>query len=134
MFTISNDGIIVINRGDTFSCPLVINSLVQDVTSRYVLTKNDILTFSIYYPETHYYSNGVNTVALRHIYSNDGGEGHISYTLNEYNDLPILFTKEEMSTLVAGNYYYEVKLQYTDADKLNRLDTIIEKKKMLVLE
>jgi hypothetical protein len=141
MFTISNDnGIIAITKGDTLRCPLFINSMTDNIPTRYVLTNSDILTFRILYPGTdEYLDNNVDGVietepVLQHIYSNDGAAGHIAYTLNENNDIIIDFTSDEINTLKEGTYYYEVKLQYKpDAETTTRIDTIIPRTKFYVV-
>jgi hypothetical protein len=141
MFTISNDnGIVAITKGDTFRCPIFINASSDLTPTRYTLTKTDILTFNIVYPGTGEYSDvNVDGIVetkpvLQHIYSNDGAEGHIPYTLNDYGDLVVDFTNDEINTLEEGVYYYEAILKYTpELETTMRQDTIIPRTKFIVL-
>jgi hypothetical protein len=140
MFTISRDNsIVVLNRGDTFKCPLFINTGSELEPLRYTLTNTDILAFNILYPGTGEYldenKDGFieNTPVLQHIYSNDGAAEHIPYILNSNGDIVISFTSDDFKKVSPGTYYYEVKLKYIDGGE-TRIDTIVPRTKFILVE
>ena len=94
MFTISNNNIITLSRGDVASTPIFINWGTQLVPVRYRLQEYDELLFNLYE------AAGPNSLLLRKVYTSDD--------LNEYGDVVLHLDYDDTINLLAGQYYYEV--------------------------
>ena len=97
MFTISNNNIITMSRGDEFTTPIFINWGTQMVPVRYKLQEYDILYFNLYEPNA-FEPNAL----LRKIYTYED--------LNKYGDVVLDFKTENTIDLLPGLYYYEIKI------------------------
>lgn len=94
MFTISNNNIITLSRGDEVTTPIFINWGTQLVPVRYELQEYDELIFNLYEP------GYKERLILRKVYTRDD--------LNEYGDVVLKFNRDDTQYLLAGQYYYEV--------------------------
>lgn len=126
MFTtgISNNGIIVINRGDTFYAPLYINS--EDIISPeiYFLTALDKVYFAICEPNQDF-ENGV----VRKIYTR--ANQIIDETNTLFGAVNIVLESIDTKNLLPGTYYYQIKLKI-DNGETEILDTIVPKRKLVI--
>lgn len=115
MFKIASNGIVTVNRGDSFELPITLHfgSAVSPV--KYELQENDVLYLGIMEPNQPFETAIVKKV--------------VRYEdLDEYGDIYVRFWPNDTVCLLPGKYYYQVKLQTTDAIT-NQLDveTIIDK-------
>jgi len=94
MFTISNNNIITLTRGDEVTTPIFINWGTQLVPVRYELQEYDELLFCLYEP------GYKERLILRKVYTRDD--------LNKYGDVVLHLDRSDTINLLAGCYYYEV--------------------------
>lgn len=94
MFTISNNNIITLSKGDEVTTPIFINWGTQLVPVRYKLQEYDELLFNLYE------SLKQKTPILRKVYTDQD--------LNKYGDVVLELNREDTINLLAGQYYYEV--------------------------
>ena len=99
MFDISNEGIISVNRGDSFETPLFINQGTEIAPIRYELTENDELYFAVMEPNQRFES-----AIIRKVYTVDSDK-------TEEGDILIKFSPTDTEYLLPGKYYYTVKLR-----------------------
>lgn len=120
MFKISNNGIVTVNRGDSFEFPVTIyvgKSVIE--TTSYVLQEGDMLYLGIMEPNQPF-----ENALIRKKFTADD--------LDEDNQINIRFWPEDTLHVLPGKYYYQIKLQTTTVDpKTNKLrndvETIIDK-------
>ena len=93
MFTILNNNIITLSRGDEVSTPIFINWGTQLIPVRYELQEYDELLFNLYEP------NGSIPI-LRKVYTNKD--------FNEYKDVVLHIDRDDTINLLPGLYWYEV--------------------------
>jgi len=115
---ISNNGIIVINKGDTFYAPLFINIGDECTPERYILTEDDTVYFAICEPNQ-VFERGV----IRKIYT--------ANNLNEDGDVEIILNPEDTENILPGTYYYEIKLRVVRGDQ-EIVDTIVPRRKFVI--
>lgn len=146
MLTISNNGIITVNRGDDFSVPLFINRGTELAPVRYVLKDDDEIYLGIFsagadylldtdgtkffvedeitylgIPEIDtYFENAV----VRKTFTKDN--------LNENGDVILKFAHVDTKFLLPGNYYYQVRAKITKDDE-EYINTIVRKTAFIVL-
>ena len=115
MLKISDNGIIVLSRGDSCELPLFINAGTDLEPIRFDLTKNSqaIIYLSIMRADQ-YFENGF----LRKMYSKN------NWKLTEFGDLIVEFLPKDTQYVMPGKYYYEVK---ADLNGSNYINTIIQK-------
>lgn len=120
---ISNNGIIVINKGDTFATKLFINVGGVASTESYSLSPLDKVYFAICEPNQEF-ENGV----VRKMFTptvDEDGELEIEIKLNP----------SDTENLLPGTYYYEIKLKIV-ASESNEDDvvitTIVPKRKLVI--
>ena len=125
MFTISNNNIISLSRGDEVSTPIFINWGTQARPVRYILKGNDSLIFYLYEPNYNY-----EKCLLKKEYTKDD--------LNEYGDVMLTFSEEETSHLLPGEYYYEIKVNRVEMDgelvTEEVMNTIVPQTKFFIVE
>lgn len=146
MLTISNNGIITVNRGDDFSVPLFINRGTELAPVRYVLKDDD----EIYL--------GILSAGADYLLDTDGTkffvEDEITYlgipeidtyfenavvrktftkdNLNENGDVILKFAHVDTKFLLPGNYYYQVRAKITK-DNEEYINTVVRKTAFIVL-
>lgn len=130
MFHMANNGIITLNRGDTFSIPLYINLGTAVNPNYYTLKKysdeeQDYLYFALLEPGQKW----ENALVRKHFTADD---------INPEYEAPILhFYSDDTEYLKPGNYYYQVKLQRcreSTNDGFEHVDTVIPRTKFIILE
>lgn len=146
MLTISNNGIITVNRGDDFSVPLFINRGTELAPVRYVLKDDDEIYLGIFsagadylldtdgtkffiedeitylgIPEIDtYFENAV----VRKTFTKDN--------LNENGDVILKFAHVDTRFLLPGNYYYQIRAKITKDDE-EYINTVVRKTAFIVL-
>ena len=124
MVTISNNGMISLNRGDSFSIPLFINGGSELVPLRYSLTAH---------PETEIYfgvmepGQAFENALIRKKYTHKS-------KINEFGDLIIYLRSEDTEYLSPGKYYYQVRAKFTDEENNEHVETVIQKKQFMILD
>ena len=103
MFTISNNGIVTVNRGDSFELPIVLNYGDPLRHHAYTLQLDDTLYVGIMEPNQPF-----ETAILKKV---------ITYNdVSEDGNIFVRFWPEDTICLLPGKYYYQVKLQTVDVD------------------
>jgi len=123
MIKISENGIIVVAKGDTFSVPLFINQGTELNPVRYVIERDDLVTFKLSL------LNGFSeTLVIEKNYSTSD--------LNEKGDIVVSFEHEDTNKLDIGTYYYEVKAYITigESGEAQKTCTLIPKTKFIIIE
>lgn len=123
MFNIAFNGIITVNRGDSFSFPLTINFGNTLNPDTYVLGSSDKVYFAIMEPNQPF-----ETAVVKKVFTvND---------LNDDNTIQIRFKPKDTVCILPGKYYYQIKLQRfnsTDPDDYE-VDTVIDKTQFFIME
>jgi len=126
MFDISGNGIIRINRGDTFSLDVFINLGTCLEPVQYVLEEGDRVYFALMEPNQPF----EHALMRREFTKAD---------LDEDDFVHMEFGNEQTEYLMPGTYYYMVKLVRqapTESGEENQciVDTIIPKTKFIIME
>lgn len=125
MVNIQN-GIITMNRGDTFYMPLRINYGDKFNPKYYTLDpEKDTIFFAL-----EEYNQPFEFALIRKTYdAND---------LDEEGNVIIQFSSENTQYLLPGEYYYEIKLRHLENvnqdDEKEFIDTIVPRRKFIILE
>lgn len=121
MAVVSNNNIIMINRGDTFSFDFTIDDGSTD-DGRYILKDDDALYFGIMDPHQLF-----EDAIIRKKYTKED--------IDEMGNLIITLRPEETIELFPGTYYYAIKLhKHTDneEDYIDEVITVINKTKFII--
>lgn len=125
MFNISSNGIVTVNRGDSFEFPITLN--IGDSMNRqnYILTGNDVIYFGVMEPNQPF----ENAIIRKMVTANDLVE----------NNVIVRFWPEDTVCLLPGKYYYQVKLETDCYDpKTQRVrkdvETVIDKNLFYIQE
>ena len=124
MVTISNNGFITLNRGDSFSVPLFINGGSELVPVRYSLTAH---------PETEIYfgvmepGQSFENAIIRKRYNHKS-------KMNGYGDLMIDLRSNDTEYLSPGKYYYQVRAKFIDDENNEHVETVIQKKQFMIVD
>ena len=111
MFTVDQNGIITMTRGDSIEAPLFINSGTGINPVRYHLSPLDVVTLYIMLPNTSFEK----AIIAKEFTSED---------VNELGDVVIALSPNETLNLRSGKYYYEIRAYLSQSDEIN---TIIPK-------
>lgn len=115
MFTIASNGIVTVNRGDSFELPITLytgNSIKPVV---YNMQENDILYLGIMEPNQPFETAIVRKMLTHKDLDSDG-------------NVFFRFWPKDTACLLPGKYYYQVKLQTTDPiTKYYDVETIVDK-------
>lgn len=118
--SISNNGIIVINRGDTFYAPLFINISEDEYPEQHILVGEEAVYFAICEPNQEFESG-----VVRKIFTKDD--------LTEDGDVNIKLEPSDTEHLLPGTYYYEIKVKIIDPDTSEEIiDTIVPRRKLVI--
>lgn len=115
MFKISNNGIVIVNRGDSFEMPITLNigSSINHV--EYELRETDELYLGVMEPNQ-IFENALIRKKFTH------------QDLDEDGNIYIRFWPNDTICLLPGKYYYQVKLQTVDDGTGRRdIETVIDK-------
>lgn len=115
MFGISQNGIVRVNRGDSFELPIIL--LVGDSIDHktYELTDSDTLYIGIMEPNQPF-----ECALIRKKFTKDN--------LDEDGNISVRFWPEDTMCVLPGKYYYQVKLETTDPSTLRKdVETVVDK-------
>ena len=98
MYTISKNGIITVNRGDNFTINTRINLGTTLYPEYYHLKAGDIVYFALMEPNQHF-----EHALIRKVFTMDD--------MDEDGYLSMSFAEEDTEYLIAGTYYYMLKLK-----------------------
>lgn len=123
MFNIAFNGIVTINRGDSFSFPLVINTGTTLEPLIYSLSQTDNVYFAVMEPNQPF----ENALIKKKLTFND---------CDENGNVIVRFRPQDTQCVLPGKYYYQVKLQrFNSEDPTDyEVDTIIEKTLFWIME
>ena len=116
MMTISNNNIITVTRGDSFSlsfCDFIVNTIDPDCT----LHPGDSAYFGLMEPN-HQFEHAL----IRKKVTNETEEDMVRVEFD--------FTPEMTEFLLPGNYYYSVKIERADG----KVETLVKKTKFRILD
>ena len=113
MFTISGNGIIQLNRGDSVSMPLFINKGTNMRPIRYKISENPStkVYFGVMEPNQPF-----ENALIRKTFSSES-------KINSNGDLIIELASYETENILPGKYYYQVKVLFEDGN----VSTVIPK-------
>ena len=117
MFSVSNNGIITINRGDSFSLDVFVNVGTPWEPVQYILTGDDKVYFALCEPNQPF-----EFALIRKVFDKDN--------LDEDDDVHMDFSSEMTECLLPGTYYYTIKLVTEDGD----VSTIVPKTKFFIID
>ena len=123
MFNISYDGIITINRGDSFRLPLMLNYGTKMEPLMYRMTPKSFVYFAVMEPNEPF-----ENALIRKKYTIDD--------VDEDGNIVIKFRPQDTQCVLPGKYYYQVKLQRLNSDDPEdyEVDTVIDKTQFFILE
>lgn len=123
MFNLAYNGIITVNRGDSFSLPLVINFGTNLEPMTYKLSGKTYVYFAVMEPNQPFES-----ALIRKTYTIDD--------VDENGNVVIKFKPQDTQCVLPGKYYYQVKLQRFNSEDPEdyEVDTVIEKTLFFILE
>lgn len=115
MFKISSNGIVTVNRGDSFEFPVTLNIGSALASVVYKLSETDVLYLGIMEPNQPF-----ETAIIRKRFDYKD--------LDEDGNINIRFWPEDTECLLPGKYYYQIKLKTVDA-KTGRddVETVVDK-------
>ena len=115
MFKISSNGIVTVNRGDSFELPIVLQTGNSMFPVNYTLQPHDTLYLGIMEPNQPF----ENAIVRKKFEYTD---------LDENSNIFIRFWPNDTVCLLPGKYYYQVKIQtYDEEYKRYDVETIIDK-------
>lgn len=120
MVHISNNGIISIHRGDSFSIPLFLDMGIEGFPIRYNITQ--YTGVSLYLGVMTPFESFEKAI-LKKKYTSES-------ITNENGDLVIEMSSKDTACLRPGKYYYEMKMLSNNGE----VNTIIPKKEFFVFE
>ena len=117
MVRVSNDGNVVINRGDTVNFLLFINKGTEMQPLRYIPQEGDTIFVGITEPNQPF-----ECAILKQKYTNAN--------LNADGDVVIKLTPKDTECLKPGKYFYEIKLKFANEE----VNTIIPQRQFNIEE
>ena len=115
MFHIANNGIVTVNRGDSFEFPITLNVGTSIDRAEYILSPTDVLYMGIMEPNQPF-----ENALIRKKFT--------AQNLDADNNINIRFWPEDTVCVLPGKYYYQVKLQTVDAATGKKdVETVIDK-------
>lgn len=115
MFHISTNGIVTVNRGDTFDLPIILNIGTEVIPQRYMLSPTDILYIGIMEPNQPF----ENAIVRKKFTSAD---------LDADGNIYVPFSSNDTICLLPGKYYYQVKLlTINPTTHAEEVETVVDK-------
>ena len=123
MFNVSYNGIITVNRGDSFTAIMALSAGNELNPIEYEMTPDSFVYFAVMEPNQPF----EDAVLKKKLDIDD---------MNDNGDIVIQFKPQDTQCLLPGRYYYQVKLQVCDPDDYNKYEvhTIIDKTQFFILE
>ena len=115
MFNVSSNGIVTVNRGDSFELPIVLNIGSSMNKFEYTLSSTDVVYLGVMEPNQPF-----ETAIVRK---------KITYLdLNEDGTIVFRFWPEDTCCLLPGKYYYQVKIETVDKTTgRHDVETVVDK-------
>lgn len=125
MFNIAFNGIITVNRGDSFTIPLTLNAGTTLDPMQYDATATSYLYFAVMEPNQPFETALIKKKYRIHDMERD-----------EDNQLLIKFKPQDTQCVLPGKYYYQVKVQSVNPEDVTdyTVDTVIDKTLFYILE
>ena len=115
MFSISTNGIVTVNRGDSFELPITLKIGSSMSSNFYKLTSEDTLYLGIMEPNQRF-----EDAVIRKKFTKEDEDS--------FGNIAIRFWPEDTRNVLPGKYYYQVKLQTVDAATGKKdVETVIDK-------
>lgn len=133
MTSISNNGFIMLTRGDTFSAPLFINWGSKNCPVRYYIESHPGTTVYFGVMEVH---QPFEQAIIRKYYKYHNGQdgkpvlNDYGDTINECGDIIVTLLPQDTEYLLPGRYYYAAKV----VNSKGEVDTVIPKTEFFILE
>lgn len=123
MFTIAFNGIITINRGDSFKFPLVLNAGTNLEPEDFDIPYRSVVYFAVMEPNQPF-----EDALIRKKYTFDD--------CDENGNIMIRFRPQDTQCVLPGKYYYQVKLQRFNSEDPEdyEVDTVIDKTLFWIME
>lgn len=123
MYSISQNNMICLTRGDTFIAPLFINQGTKMVPIRYNLNNHPSATLYLGITEP---NQPFEEAVIRKIYS----KVLTPNAINKNGDVQVELKSTDTECLLPGRYYCEIKIQFTSG----RIDTVVPKTEFQIVE
>ena len=120
MYNISNNGFILLTRGDTFRAPLFINWGTKCQPARYYIENHPEATVYLGIMETH---QPFEEAIIKKVYTSK------SAIINKCGDIIVELKSTDTEYLLPGKYYYEIKIYLGNSN----IDTIVPKTEFFIL-
>ena len=115
MFNISSNGIVTVNRGDSFELPLILNIGSAIDYQAYIPTDKDTVYVGVMEPNQPFETALIRKVAT-------------AEDVDKHGHVIVRFWPEDTECVLPGKYYYQVKLRTFDAAAQRYdVETIIDK-------
>lgn len=123
MFNVSYNGIITVNRGDSFTAVMALNAGNELNPIEYEMTPDSFVYFAVMEPNQPF----EDAILKKKLDIDD---------MDDNGDIIIHFKPQDTQCLLPGRYYYQVKLQVCDPDDYSNYEvhTIIDKTQFFILE
>lgn len=123
MFNIAFNGIITVNRGDSFTLPLALNYGTNLDPYRYTLSDSCVVYFAVMEPNQPF-----EEALIRKRYTAEDADAD--------GNIIIKFKPQDTQCVLPGKYYYQVKLQRFNSTNAEdyEVDTIVDKTLFYILE
>ena len=122
MFNVSRNGIITMNRGDTWDTPLFLNLGTSLEPTPFIPSKNDFIYFGLMEPNQPFEC----AIVKKTFTNKDFDEETLCLTLS--------FSSCDTENLLPGTYYYEIKLCINQGTAVEEVHTIVPKTKFIIVE
>lgn len=122
MFDVSREGIITVNRGDSFEVPMFLNAGNSIDRVGYNLTERDAVYLGVMEPNQPF-----EFALIRKKYTIDD--------IDSRGNLIIRFKPSDTACLLPGKYYYQIKLETyrSDIDDYD-VETVVDKRLFYIQE
>lgn len=123
MFNIAYNGIITVNRGDSFRLPMVLNYGTNLEPMNYQMSQNSVVYFAVMEPNQPF-----EDALIRKKYTMDD--------VDVDGNIVIKFRPQDTQCVLPGKYYYQVKLQRFNSNDPEdyEVDTVVDKTLFYILE
>lgn len=123
MFEITYNGIITLNRGDSFEMPLIINAGSTMSPIKFVPTDRTNVYFGVMEPNQPF-----EYAIIKKKYTKDD--------CDEDGNIVVKFRPQDTQCVLPGKYYYQVKVQTFNSDDPEDYDvsTVVDKTQFYILE
>lgn len=118
---ISNNNVVRLTRGDTFTVPIFLNKGTALKPLRYVLKEGDELYLGIMEPNEPF-----ECAILKKVFTKDN--------LNEFGDVLIELEPKDTECLIPGKYYYTVKAKFIKENNKEVVNTVVPKTEFWIEE